>query len=939
MQEGMGKQGRIDWSMNAEWRFFRGDMEGADQPQFEDSAWEVVHLPHTVRVESAMCSGGVNYQGVAWYRRHFNIEPESIGNKLFIEFEGAKHTAEVWVNGVHMVSHYGGYLPFSIDITDVVVADEDNVMAVRLDNSDAIDIPPGKPQSELDFCYFGGLYRNVWLHQMERLYITDAVHADQVAGGGLFVTYPEVTKEHACIHIQTHVQNDYDHPKEVSLKAILIDHAGLEIAASWSDAQFIAGCAASVYLQALDVQEPKLWHPDHPYLYTLLCEVWGEGRRLDRVQIKIGIRAISFTAEGFAINGEHLVLNGANRHQEYVYVGEALPDTMHRRDAIKLKEAGFNFIRTGHYPQSNAFMNACDELGLMCVVPIPGWQWFRDNQTFKDRSYQNVREMIRRDRNHPCVIFWEPILNETYYNEEYAKNTYLITHEEYPGDSCYAACDSHSQGAQYYDIAYGHVDTVIQENKPLFIREYGDNYREQYGPQKTQNRCSRGNNSFYHGGERAMLRSALERLSYIDQYYGSSRLSGFALWTGIDHNRGYIDNMAATGVFDVYRIPKYAYYMYSSQRDPNTFISGINNEPVLFIASEWNDCRVEQIVVFSNCDSVSLYLNGELLGTNKPDTAYAHVPHPPFIFRGVKYIPGELRAEGSIGGRAVATHTIRTAEEATQLSLVADYCGLHLVADGADLVMIHAYVLDQNGMLATKDERAIAFQVKGAGRIVGDQDLRVGANPIAAEAGAIGVLIQSTTEAGDIIVTASAEGLASASVRLTSIADSKKHVRGPVQQPPAVKPVYQADRVQRYVSVNRKDFNLAYCKPVTASSQQKNAPASSATDGKLNSKWKPSEMSMPQWITIDLEDHYDLTGCKVDWESDHVQYVYRVDVSNDGSEWMEMLQRAGTGQDVRPDTFLAGAIRYVRITILHVTSGTAGIYSIAAYGTKAGEGR
>lgn len=189
-QELETKVHRNKLSFNQDWRFFRGDIQGSEAANFDDSAWEIVHLPHTVRVEPAHCSGGLNYLGISWYRRHFYVDKAFNGQKIFVEFEGAKHTADVWINGKHLSTHYGGYLPFTLDITDHVTADgeTDHVIVVKLDNSDMPDVPPGKPQGELDFCYYGGLYRNVWLHTTDKLHITDAVYANQQAGGGLFIT-------------------------------------------------------------------------------------------------------------------------------------------------------------------------------------------------------------------------------------------------------------------------------------------------------------------------------------------------------------------------------------------------------------------------------------------------------------------------------------------------------------------------------------------------------------------------------------------------------------------------------------------------------------------------------------------------------------------------------------------------------------------------------
>ncbi|MCU6711455.1 discoidin domain-containing protein [Paenibacillus sp. J5C_2022] len=948
--------------MNADWRFFRGEMELAWDSGFDDSGWEIVHVPHSVRVEPAHCSGGVNYQGAAWYRRHFHVPQESSGKKLFLHFEGAKHTAEVWVNGQRLGIHYGGYLPFTFDITDCVHADgkTDNIVAVKLDNSDMADVPPGRPQSELDFCYFGGLYRHVWLLETDKLHITDAIHADKVAGGGLFVTYPSVSEEEAVVDVAVHASNEYGAAKVCTVRARLIDDSGVTISREDSTALAIPPHDDATFRLQLIVGSPRLWHPDLPYLYKLETEIWQDDALVDKTVTGIGIRRFRFDPqEGFFLNGQRLKINGANRHQEYVYIGDALPDSLHRRDAIKLKQAGFNFIRLGHYPQSEAFMRSCNELGLMCVVPVPGWQWFRDNGTFRSRSYQDVRDMVRKDRNHPCVIFWEPILNETNYDEDYARTTYAIVHEEYPGDQCYAACDMSRPAWESYDIVYGHLNLAIPAHKVQFKREFGDNYREQFGPQKTQNRCSRGDRDFYNGGEGAMLRSAMERLDYIDSYFGTAKMAGFALWTGIDHNRGYMDNIAATGVLDLYRLPKFSYYMYSSQRQPVLIDGGAagtaaaptssslatavsSSGPLVFIANYWSADGPEtrDIVVFSNCDEIELTLNGRSLGRKGPERTYSGVPHPPFLFKDIAFEPGELAARGWIEGELAAAHKVRTAGKPHRLRLDADHCGIDLIADGSDLIMVHVYVEDEHGTNVTDAYPSIAFRIEGPGRIVGDGDPRTGANPVTAEAGAGGVLVQATKEPGQITIYALSEGLEGAVIRLASQPDRKRHVSGLPQQPPKGTIHYEADVTHKPVTYNLREFNLAFGKRVTASSEQTEYPASAITDSSLLSSWRAAEgTNTPQWLIVDLEGDYDLTGCKIWWESDHTTYSYRIDVSADGSQWKALLEKEGTGQDIKPDALTAWSVRYIRINVTAVSNGLPAIYLLGIYGMKAGTAR
>lgn len=943
-------------SFNQEWRFFRGDIKDASMIDFKDEGWEVVNLPHTVRVEPANCCGGINYRGICWYRKHFYIEKSFSNKKVFVNFEGAKHITEVWINGEKVHTNYGGYLPFTIEIGAYLSEDKAaiNTIAVRVDNNDYEDIPPGKPQEDLDFCYFGGLYRNVWLYAKEELHITDAVYANEVAGGGVFVRTEEASAEQAKLLIQTHVANDGKAVSQYRLHTELISPKGEVVGVNESEVKEIEAGARVVTVEQMQIQNPSLWHVDSPHLYKVVTCILVNDEIIDEEVTCIGIRRIAFGEKGFIINGEQLKLFGANRHQEYVYIGDALSDNMHRRDAIKLKEAGFNFVRTGHYPPGEAFIKACDEVGLLCVIPIPGWQWFRDNDVFKERSYQTVRDMIRRYRNHPSVAFWEPILNETKYTDEYALKTYEITHEEYPGDQCYAASDTFHPSWEVYDLPYNNGNYAVPEHKAFFIREYGDNYREQFGPQKTIKRCSRGDRDFYPGGETAMLKSALERVVQVDRLCLHERIAGGAIWSGIDCNRGYLDNLATTGVLDVYRLPKFSYYIFRSQQDI---------EKVIFIANYWESSATDSLVVFSNCEAVRLSINGKVIKEKAVSRSYldsvevqkncSHfigqyvngvpydmvdntskgLPHPPFIFENIKFEPGEVVAEGLVNGEVVTTHRVVTKGEAKYIELKLDECQTELVADGADTMMIHAFVKDGNGMVVTDCYEKMTFTIEGPAVIVGDQDERVGANPVTVEAGAIGVLIKAGMEAGIISVVAHIEGLESGKMTLTSNQDVRSYVKGPVQVAPSQKVVYEADKSDTNKKQHFNEFDRAAKKSIIASSELAEYPVSAIVDNNQETRWVATTDEQ-QWIFIDLLQHYDLTGCKIWWESDNTYYDYEILGSMDEKKWQSIVRRIGTGQDIKPDTFVAENVRYVKIVIYSVSKETASICGMQIFGLE-----
>ncbi|MEC0091765.1 glycoside hydrolase family 2 protein [Paenibacillus macquariensis] len=809
---------RITRNFNRDWKFIIEDKSVAEQKQFPSDGWESVCLPHTPRIESLHVD--LHFQGFCWYRKAFIVDEAFKGKELFIEFEAAMHEAHVWINGKFKLIHKGGYLPFMVDITEDVEFGVENVIAVRLDNRNNGAIPPGKPLESLDFSYFGGLYRNVNLHIIDKLHITNTVYAGIPAGGGVFVKYSDVSKASATVEVQTHVQNEYADNKDVQVVTSILDKQGRLVRSTKSLVETVIAGGDHTFAQIIAIINPQLWHPDTPYLYTLLTEVIdGDGRTTDELRTRIGIRTISFSkSKGFTINDEKLVIRGTNRHQQYPYIGNAASNNAQYRDALKLKEGGFNFVRLGHYPQAAAFLDACDELGLMTVEPVPGWQYCQTGE-FQEIVKQNIRDMIRRDRNHPCMIMWEVSLNETYNKrqgatDEFFHECHLIAHEEYPGDQMYTSGDTIGrENAAYvnYDVPYtmwedSNLSRPLEDvlpDKGGFDREYGD---YEFGGHESTSRVPRG------AGEQKLLLQAWNYQWSLNRNRGNRWSLGDASWVGIDHNRGCYPRVAECGALDTFRLPKYVYYFYQSQRRPDVIHEQIDSGPMVFIANEWTE-RVSpaKIVVYSNCDEVELLMNGKSVGIRKPDqgpdTEYGEritgydvdywltdeeqhkwkegsvesrddtgilkvIPHDggncrnldraPFTFEDIVYEPGELKAFGRIGGVEKSSFVVCTPLEPEMLFIRIDMGGKALAADGSDFVFAYAEILDTNGTIVTAANHEVTFEVEGSAVIVGE-------NPIQAEAGIATVLLQSRPVPGEVIVTTHAKGLKSAVTRFTIV--------------------------------------------------------------------------------------------------------------------------------------------------------------------------
>ena len=416
--------GRTAYSMNIAWRFVKKDVANAESTTFDDSKWQVVSLPHGLEYLPVDASGGVNYQGPAWYRKHFTPDEALKGKKLFLHFEAIMGKCKVWVNGQLVAEHFGGYLPVIADISNNLKWGEDNVIAVRVDNSNDPLYLPGKPQNLLDFCYFGGIYRDSWLVVHNNVFITDPNYENEVAGGGLFVSYDKVSEASATVNLKLHVRNEQGTDFKGTVSYELLQSDGTIIKTLSDKIAIRAGNATSAISQ-FELKNPNLWSPESPYLYQLIVRVKDAGGKVvDGYMQRIGIRSIEFKqTDGLWLNGKPYKdkLIGTNRHQDFAVVGNALSNSTHWKDAKKLRDAGLKVIRC-HYPQDPAFMDACDELGLFCLGSTAGWQFWNNDSLFSKRVYQDIRNLVRQNRNHASLFFWEPVLNDTSYPASFAKN-------------------------------------------------------------------------------------------------------------------------------------------------------------------------------------------------------------------------------------------------------------------------------------------------------------------------------------------------------------------------------------------------------------------------------------------------------------------------------------------------------------------------------------
>jgi len=763
---------------NPGWRFLKADAKGAEDPAFDDSAWEAANLPHGLEILGENESGGRNYQGPAWYRKRFPAEVPANGGRVVLYFEAVMGKCVVWVNGRKVAEHFGGYLPFAADVTSALRADGcGNVVAVRADNSDDPTYPPGKPQGDLDFTYLGGIYRDTYLIRTDALHATLPELSATVAGGGVFVGVKDVNGSDASLEVRTEVANDSAAPRRVTLRTALETVEGREAVRAETAFELAAGARRQI-AQPLEAKAVRLWFPDDPYLHFIRTEIVENGQIRDSLRTRFGIRLFEMRGkDGLFINKRFVgkKLNGVNRHQDYAVIGNALPNSGQWRDVKLLREGGVNFIRVAHYPQDPAFYDACDAFGMLVTTANPGWQFFNaKDPVFEQRIYADTRALLRRDRNRPSLLLWETALNETPSQPaRLLSEMHRLAHEEDPFPGLFTVADVDEAKKGGLDFYY---HGGVTESKNSLTREYGDGGEvDNFFSHNATTRVKR------EWGEFPLLQQAVIRARDLDGIYASPpiRLGG-ALWCCIDHQRGYHPDPFWGGLLDAFRVPRYAYYLFKSQYAPDYALPGIQTGPMVYVAHELTQVSGANVIVYSNCEEVRLTWLGQTFGPQKPDADYRALSHPPFTFTNVfdfavikrhwRDRTGQIQlvAEGLIGGKVVAKEVKPYPERTTGVRVTVDDAGVGLTADGSDVVPLRAIIVDNKGVPKVLAAEYVGFEVEGPAEIVGGPQTHT--NPARTEFGTATAFLRSTLKPGVIRVRAHALGLSSGEAHLASCA-------------------------------------------------------------------------------------------------------------------------------------------------------------------------
>ena len=930
------EQGRTIINFNTDWHYKKGDVSNAGSVEFKDQKWRYVNLPHSTTFYTPENKDA--YLGISWYRKHFTIDEALEGKKLFLTFEAVMQKADVYINGEHILTHEGGYVPFVIDISNLVNYGEENVIALKTDSRASTTFAPGKEVP--DFQYFGGIYGNSYITVTDEIHITDAVEADVTAGGGVFITAPAVSEQEAELKVKSHVENETQEKKEVTLLTELLDENGNAVA-SKEDTMELAAEAAGSFTQSLIVENPRLWSPDTPELYTVRSTVKADGNIKDIEETTYGIRKVEWKRDGLYINDEKIDGNGANLHEETYMFGNAMPDNAIYEEIKRFKENGFDIVRMSHYPHRQAYYDACDKYGVMVVECASGWQYFNDTDAFKNSTYQELRTDIRHKRNHPSIVAWETSLNESGYSAAWAEEMNRIAKEEYPEDGQSYAYTAGCIQWQAWDIGlstpqagifkssgYG-AESSAYSDKPIIIAEYGD---WTYGGSASTTRVTREaqNNSGNKGGDEGMLIQAdnIQESVQTNRLLGEKWLGASMYWDYADY-AGF-DNgiMTYCGVVDVYRIPKYAAWFYRSQRSADTDLTeyGIESGPMVFIANAWDSQADTEVRIFSNCDTVELFLNGESLGEKGHDTeiwgphgdvdpasspngsgkeiSASHLQNAPITFELDEYEAGELKAVGKIDGKEAAVYVRKTPGQASKIVLNPE-SDTAVPLDGSSAKLVWIDIVDADGTVVTDAYTDVNLEVEGPGLIVGPKT-------ITTKGGQLAVWVKSKRGSGDIILKASADGLSGTEIEIATEA---------VNNLPEVPEGGDEDE---YEAEGREEENIFLNKAVRASSENASGTTGEelkekANDGNEDTKWCAGSGSYPQWWEADLGSEYLLETLSLSFETPGGIYHYTIAVSDEAmtdENYAEhiVLDCSSGSADTEIDFEEPVKGRYVRIT-------------------------
>lgn len=788
-------------------------------PSFDDRSWRQLDLPHDFAIEGPFippgkpgsdgAMGRLPFYGVAWYRKHLSIPAADAGKQIYLDLDGAMSYATVWCNGQIVGGWPYGYSSWRVDLTPVIKPGGDNVIAIRLDN----------PANSSRWYPGAGIYRNVWLTK------SPPVHVGQ---WGTYITTPEVSSNSATVNIKTDSENNSKADASVTVTTAIypVDASG-QINRTKPPVASIAGEVAikagekATTSQSIQLPNPKLWSPKSPTLYDAVTTLSQNGKVVDTYETRFGIRTIKYDPNaGLFVNGEHFKLNGVCDHHDMGALGTAVNFRALQRQLEILRDMGCNAIRTSHNPPAPELLDLADQMGFM-VLDEAFDTWMQNKRgndygggnLFNVWHEQDLRALIRRDRNHPSIVMWS-IGNEIAEqsqgaNSAIAKELAAIVHSEDPTRPVTAACsDGRAMDNGFSTI----LDAMGFNYKPDNYVRFHQRFTNQFffATETSSTISSRGEyffpvtgspfgvvNGRGRGGQpNGSQDDTNHQMSSYDLYHPgwasspeheffgqdhSPAVAGEFVWTGFDYigeptpwgNANDPSRSSYFGIIDLAGFPKDRFYLYQAHWRPDF--------PMAHILPHWNwPERIGQVTpvhVYTSGDEAELFLNGKSLGRKKkifetPDNPRLN-GQPAYRIRwdDVKYEPGELKVVAYKDGKPWATDTVKTTGKASRLELKPDRSTI--AGDGHDISFVTLTVEDKNSLPVPRSKNLVHFSIKGPGEIVatdnGDAtDLTSFQAPDrkAFNGLALAIVKAKRGQTGTITVTATSEGLKSASTAI-----------------------------------------------------------------------------------------------------------------------------------------------------------------------------
>jgi beta-galactosidase len=714
-KDSAGKSGRASQkiSLDQDWLFGGKFRQGMMDPGYNDSAFSPVTLPHCVTKLSWQKWEPSDWQDVWAYRRHFKLPGEVKDMRIILHFDGVLVGATPSINGHTLPQHLGGYLPFQYDITDWLK--DENLLTVIVDSRWSNVPPQGSPKGNksVDYLEPGGIHRSVWLEAVPKTFISD-----------VFAKPVRVLEADRRIEVSCKVDSAIIPELPVALRVEM--KKGKRVISHTQEKVTISKTGqVEVSLLLSNLGDVILWDTENPHLYDIEATLLIDGKAIHDYHTRIGLREARFELDGFFLNGRRLQLFGLNRHEIYPYVGFALPDRVMRYDAeILKKDYNCNFVRCSHYPQTEAFLNACDELGLLVWEEVPGWNYLGDDE-WKKLLVRDVKDMILRDRNHPSIVIWGTRANETANDVELYKQTRELakslddsrqssgsmtsTSKKGWDEDVFAFDDYHSAP----DGTVGVVNPV--EGVPFMLSEAVGQFNYPAG---------KGFTLMYRRDAEPNVQQlqALHHAQVHNRAAFNQRICGVIAWCAFEYSSP-VNSLKAIknpGVADVFRIPKLGASFYQSQGDPQS-------RPEIHPNFYWDFGTKspkgpgKNVAIFSNCERLELFLDDVHYATLQPDRKnYANLKHPPF-FTDLDMDGSRrpvLRVDGFVAGKCLLTRHFSSDPKLDQLTVLADHT--ELIGDGIDATRIVFRITDTYGAARPFVGGIVSFNVEGPGILIGD---------------------------------------------------------------------------------------------------------------------------------------------------------------------------------------------------------------------------